>query len=148
MNKITRLISLTERCTNEFRTNEFAEIGLGPAYNMYIFYLCKNPGVPQDTLSKVLHINKSNVTRAIQKLIEDGFLYKEIDQDDKRISRIYATQKAYEIRPILSEKMSNWNEIIMAGLTEEERDKLYELLKKVTINACDYSSKKYMEVDN
>ena len=148
MNRITRFISLTERCTNEYRTAEFAEMGLGPAYNMYIFYLCKNPGVPQDTLSKILHINKSNVTRAIQTLIKDGFLYKEIDSEDKRISRIYPTDKAYAIRPLLIKKMQRWNEVIMAGLTEEEQNILFELLKKVTINACDYTSKKYVEVDN
>lgn len=148
MNRITRFISLTERCTNEYRTAEFSDIGLVPSYNMYIFYLCKNPGVPQDTLSKLLHINKSNVTRAIQTLIKDGFLYKETDPEDKRISRIYPTEKAYQIRPLLVEKMQRWNDIIMSGLTDEEKEKLYELLKKVTVNACDFTSKKYMEVDN
>lgn len=148
MNRITRFISLTERCGTEFKTDELKELGIGPNYNMYIFYLCNNPGVPQDTLSKVLHINKSNVTRALQILINDGFVYKEVDSNDKRISRIYPTEKAYQIRPLISEKMNKWNRIIMDGLTEEEQQKLYELLKKVAINACNYTTKKYMEVDN
>ena len=148
MNRITRWISLLERCSSEYRTNEMNDLNINPCHHVYIYCLCNNPGVSQEDLTKMIHINKSNVTRSLKVLIDDGYVYKELDKDDKRIWRIYPTEKAYELRPRLREKMQTWNEILMDGLTQEEQDKLYDLLKKTTVNACNYTSKKYMEVDN
>ena len=148
MNRITRWISLTERCSQEFRLHEMSELEISPCHHIYIYCLCYNPGVSQEDLVKMVHVNKSNVARALKVLQDDGFVYKEIDDLDKRISRIYPTEKAKALLPKLREKMQYWNEIIMAGLSEEEQDKLYELLKKVTVNACNYTSRKYVEVDN
>ena len=39
------------------------------------------------------------------------------------------------------EKIDKWNEIISNGLTEEESEVLYELLKKVAVNATLYDEK-------
>ena len=33
------------------------------------------------------------------------------------------------------------------GLSLEEQEQLYSLLKKATVNACNYTNKKYVEVD-
>lgn len=147
MNRITRWISLLERCTYEFRSNEMNDIDISPCHHVYIYCLCNNPGVSQEDLTKMIHINKSNVTRNLKVLLDQGYIYKEIDKEDKRISRIFPTQKAYDLRPKLREKMQIWNEVIMNGLTDEEQDKLYDLLKKTAINACNYTRKKYVEVD-
>ena len=148
MNRITRWISLTERCSQEYRLHEMSELGISPCHHIYIYCLCHNPGVSQEDLVKMVHVNKSNVARALKVLQDDDFIYKETDTQDKRISRIYPTEKAKLLLPKLRSGMQYWNEVIMDGLTEEEQDKLYELLKKVTINACNYTSRKYVEVDH
>lgn len=147
MNRITRWISLLQRCTMEFRTNEMTELDINPCHHVYIYCLCNNPGVSQEDLTKMIHINKSNVTRSLKVLQDDGFVYKEIDKIDKRIWRIYPTQKAYDLLPKLREKMNVWNEVLMEGLSLEEQEQLYSLLKKTTVNACNYTNKKYVEVD-
>ena len=108
---------------------------------MYIFYLCRHPGVSQEQLSKLLHVNKSNVTRSLRCLEENGFIYRCVNEKDKRNYCIYPTEKAKEVLPFLIDKINNWNEIISSGLTEEESDVLFDLLKKVAVNAVEYDEK-------
>lgn len=148
MNRITRWISLLERCTMEYRSNEICDIDISPCHHVYIYCLCNNPGVSQENLTQMIHINKSNVTRSLKILQDQGYIYKKTDESDKRILRIYPTEKAFDLLPKLREKMQCWNEVIMDGLTEEEQILLYNLLKKTAINACNYTNKKYVEVDN
>ena len=136
--RITRLISLIERCSYEYRNLEFKELGLGPTHHSYILYLCKNPGVSQEMITKVLHINKSNVTRNLQVLIDNGFVKKEVDVNDKRSYLIYPTEKAKLVKPKIIEKMRKWNDVLLNGLSEENKQQLIEWLKMVTDNACCY----------
>ena len=42
------------------------------------------------------------------------------------------------IRPKISEKMHKWNDIILDGLSEEDKELLLLWLKKITDNACKY----------
>lgn len=141
MKKISRFINVIARCASQYRSVEFEEIGLNGSNHMYIFYLCRHPGVSQEHLSKLLHVNKSNVTRSLRCLEEDGFIYRCVNEKDKRNYCIYPTEKAKGILPFLVEKIDKWNEIISNGLTEEESEVLYELLKKVAVNATLYDEK-------
>ena len=138
MVKITRWISLIERCSSEYRNLEFKELGLGPTHHLYILYLCKNPGVSQDVITKVLHLNKSNVTRNLQALQDNEFIEKKVDETDKRSHLIFPTDKAFMIQPKILEKMHKWNDIILDGLSEEDKELLHLWLKKITDNACKY----------
>lgn len=141
MKKISRYINLIARCALQYRSVEFEEIGLSGSNHMYIFYLCRHPGVSQEQLSKLLHVNKSNVTRSLRCLEENGFIYRCVNEKDKRNYCIYPTEKAKEVLPFLIDKINNWNEIISSGLTEEESDVLFDLLKKVAVNAVEYDEK-------
>lgn len=136
--RITRLISLIERCSYEYRNMEFRELGLGPTHHSYILYLCKNPGVSQEMITKVLHINKSNVTRNLQVLIDNGFVNKVVDANDKRSYLIYPTEKAIQVRPHIIEKIKKWNDVLLNGLPEDNKQQLIDWLKIVADNACCY----------
>lgn len=141
MKRFTRFINLISRCGLQYREVELQEIGLNAANHMYIFCVCRQPGVSQEQLSKMLHINKSNVARSLKNLEESGFIYKEINTNDKRNYCIYPTNKAKESLPFLVEKIEKWNQFISRGLSENEIDTLYSLLKKVALNASEYNEK-------
>lgn len=141
--RITRWVSLIERCGAEFRKAEFEDLGLCSCNHMYIFYLCHHPGTNQDELSKMLHLNKSNVTRSLQKLESDGFVTREIDSSDKRMIRVYPTKKATEVLPKIIEKLNCWNEMILEDLSEEEKVLLNNLLEKISRRACQKTNQMY-----
>ena len=146
MARITRWISITERCAMLYRNIAFKDIDLLPSHHMYIYYLCNHPdGVSQDALAKKVYVNKSNVARSIKTLIDAGFVYREKNLDDKRAYKVYPTKKAFDTLPYIKETMGKFNEIITSGLKEEDKVKLNELLTIVANNASSYIDQHYEE---
>ena len=146
MSRITRWISITERCAMLYRNIAFKDIDLLPSHHMYIYYLCNHPeGVSQDALAKKVYVNKSSVARSIKTLIEAGFVYRKKNLDDKRAYKVYPTKKAYDTLPYIKETMGKFNEIITSGLKEEEIDILNNLLTKVANNASSHIELNYEE---
>ena len=135
MIKLTKLIGIIERCSLQYRTDQFKEFGLCGAHHKYIFYVCRRPGMSQDQLAKDIHLNKSNVARSIKALEDGGFVEVRLDEADRRINRIYPTEKAYDILPFIRNKIKTWNEILLTGLTDEQKEELDKMLHIISENA-------------
>ena len=88
-------------------------------------------GISQEELSSYLNIDEANTTRAIRKLEKEGYVVRKRDEKDKRIKRIYLTEKALEIKPKVLDLMNQWEDKMLKGLTSVEREVFIDLLKKV-----------------
>ncbi len=108
----------------------------------YILNLCENPGVSQDTLAKIMFLNKSNVARQLAELEEMGYIERK-QGEDKRVSLVYPTKKAEEILPVLRGVNENWREIITEGFSAEEKELLFGFAGRLYNNAV-----KYMEAQS
>ena len=82
-----------------YRTERLANTELGACHFPYILTLARNPGITQDTLAKMVYINKSNVTRALLYLEQHGFVERKQSETDRRVLLVYPTQKAMDILP-------------------------------------------------
>lgn len=58
----------------------------------YVMKIGDHPGIVQNQLNTIIKVNPSTVTRAINHLIEDGFIIKEADPDDHRATRLRLSQ--------------------------------------------------------
>ena len=146
MARITRWISISERCAMLYRMQAFKNIDLLPSQHMYIYYLCNHSeGINQDMLAKKVYVNKSNVARNIKALEEEGYIKIIINEEDKRAYKVYPTDKAYEVLPFIKDAMTHFNKIITKGLSDDEVMTLESLLTKVAINASSYIEENYEE---
>ena len=146
MARITRWISISERCAMLYRMQAFKNIDLLPSQHMYIYYLCNHSeGINQDMLAKKVYVNKSNVARNIKALEEEGYIKRIINEEDKRAYKVYPTDKAYEVLPFIKDAMTHFNKIITKGLSDDEVMTLESLLTKVAINASSYIEENYEE---
>lgn len=146
MARITRWISIIERCALLYRMQSFEELGLNGSQHMYIYYLCNHQeGIMQDALAKKVYINKSNAARNIKALLDKGFVKREKDSKDLRVYKIYPTAKAFAVLPKIKEKMGIFNLEITKQMSEEEVIALESALKKVALNASSYIEEYYEE---
>ena len=97
--------------------------------------ICKNPGISQDTIAKKLVINKSNVTRQLNRLEKHGFITRTINPEDKRVICIHPTEKSKELYPKIKTATKEWNNYLLEGFSEAETETLYTLLDRVLENA-------------
>ena len=71
------------------------EIGSG----QLIFLLCinENEGITMQEVTNLSEVDKGTTTKSIKRLIDQGYVQIKLDDNDKRIKRLYTTQKASEI---------------------------------------------------
>jgi DNA-binding MarR family transcriptional regulator len=82
-------------------------------------------------IGKKLVLDGATLSGVLDRLAVGDWIKKEADPDDKRIIRIYLTEKVKGLRPKLSEERIQANEEIMRNLTLEEKVLLKRLLRDV-----------------
>lgn len=142
--KLNKMIGIIERCAMDYKNQRLQELGLSSCNYVYIISICKNPGISQEELVKKIFVNKSNVTRNLKSLESNGYIYKEVDTKDKRINKIYPTEKAINVLPKLREVLREWKGVLLSDLSEEEQEVLEVLLEKLVNNAVGYFNKTYV----
>ena len=130
MRHVSGYISVLHRFALQFYNRAENETGLRGVQYPYLFYICRHEGCRQDEIAKHLHVNKSNVTRQIEKLKNAEMIEIRKDSEDERVCRVYPTEKLLKSRETVVSVIEDWNKIILKNLSEDETEQLKELLDK------------------
>lgn len=122
-----------------YRNERLKGTDLGTAHHTYLFTICRNPGISQEKLARMIYINKSNVTRNLAVLEKNGYIERRPAENDKRVMLVYPTQKAEDTLPKLREIMHDWNELVAADLSEDELEQLRAILARIAERATGYA---------
>ncbi len=135
-------INIIARCTRLFRDDKFSDFGIHGTMDAIILRVCKEPGISQERIAKLVCIDKSNAARKLAKLEKNGFITRVISDKDKRVLKVFPTEKAIELKPKLSAIIHSWNEYVTEGLTENEKELLSDILLRMRDRAMEYISKR------
>lgn len=94
-----------------------------------LFMLFKNDGINQESLARSLSVDKAAVTRSIAKLINEGYVYRERDDEDKRSYRVFLTSRGKEIHEEIFMIARRWEDILLSCLKEEEQELMNRALR-------------------
>ncbi len=67
------------------------ELSMGRNQAFTFIAIIQNEGINQESIGRLLSLDKISVSRAIKKLISDGLVSKQKDIKDKRFHKIYVT---------------------------------------------------------
>ena len=107
MPQIMKDITEITRVSVQYRTDAFAPLGLKACHGSYLQEICGRPGISQEQLAESICINKSNVARQAAALEEGGFIERRPCEHDKRIMRLFPTEKTLQLLPTINEIMEN-----------------------------------------
>lgn len=113
---------------------KFKELKLQRGQFVFLTRVCENPGLNQIDLSNILKVDKTTTTKAMQKLIEEGYITKERDDTDKRMWRIYPTAQAHHIYTLIIEEENRNITACFRGFTDREQQAVAELVRKMGAN--------------
>ena len=133
---IGRQISILYRYGQSYISKKLETYNIGSGQYIFLSALERNDGISQEELSAYLKIDKATTAKAVKKLIEDGYIRRDIDSSDKRAYKVFLTPKAMAVIPFVQEAARNWENKVNSGLTEEEKRLIEELLHKMAQNAC------------
>ena len=135
MSTIMRKVNILSRCEGIYRVDKLNMAEIKPWHHTYILSICGSPGLSQDDLAKHICTNKSNVARNLSFLEENGYVLREHDNNDRRVIKVYPTNKMLEILPRVREITINWNNYIAEDLTEEEFSNFQSVLERLVKKA-------------
>lgn len=129
------------------RSHSYLEkIGIYPGQAPLLFTLKKKDGQSQKELSKKLSVTPATITVMVQRMEKNGYVRRENDEKDKRISRIFINEKGIEICDELYKIHKEIEVECMINFKEEDKILLNNLLKQVRdnlIKACDKNNIPY-----
>lgn len=138
MPQIMKDITEITRVSVQYRTDSFAPLGLKACHGSYLQEICARPGISQEQLAESICINKSNVARQAAALEEGGFIKRCCCDKDKRVMRLYPTEKTLALLPEIDRIMLSWQERLTQDLSEEEQQLLEAMLLKMRSRASAY----------
>ena len=137
MSQIFRDIIEIARCGVQYRADLLAPMGLKSCHASYLMAICACPGISQDGLARKIYINKSNVARQVAALEESGLLERRACGKDKRVLRLYPTEKALALMPQVDSILDSWDQRLLQDLSEQEQTLLEELLQRIRKRAAE-----------
>jgi DNA-binding MarR family transcriptional regulator len=100
--------------------------------NVLLHLLTQNDELPQEVIVEQLDVSKPAVSRALQSLVQKGYVARRKDPVDRRASRILLTDKARQIAPQIEQIYNGVFAIAAQGVSEQEIADFIGLFSRVS----------------
>ena len=132
---LVRLVTSISRVCIMYAGKSITRFGISVSQAIVLSELFSHNGCSQDDLRALVKLDKGNVTRALQRLEENGFVHRKQDIVDRRVIRVYASKKTLSIERELYAIAALWDDSLTTGFTHEERETMISLLLRMEANA-------------
>ena len=127
-------ITLLGRVRRAYLTPVLRKRGFPPP--MFDILMCINdhPGASQDLVADATCLDKATVARDACRLESDGYLMRVNSFIDRRQYELYLTDEGEKLAESALGDLRAWSDRLTAGLTDEEKRQLLDLLKRMAEN--------------
>ncbi|OMF45825.1 MarR family transcriptional regulator [Paenibacillus peoriae] len=137
MKEVLREIGMIARALDSISNIEFKEYDLTKGQYLYLVRICENPGIIQEKLAEMIKVDRTTASRAIKKLVINGFIEKKEDNHNQKIKKLYPTDKGNNVYPFIKRENDYSNNVALAGFSEREVETIFNLLQRVRENIGD-----------
>ncbi|TVY11430.1 MarR family winged helix-turn-helix transcriptional regulator [Paenibacillus cremeus] len=134
MKEILREIGMIARALDSISNIEFKEYDLTKGQYLYLVRICENPGIIQEKLAEMIKVDRTTAARAIIKLEMNGLIEKRADEHNKKIKKLFPTEKGNAVFPFIKRENDYSNSVALAGFSESEAETIFYLLQRVRKN--------------
>ncbi|WP_223067474.1 MarR family winged helix-turn-helix transcriptional regulator [Paenibacillus caui] len=134
MKEILREIGMIARALDSISNIEFKEYDLTKGQYLYLVRICENPGIIQEKLAEMIKVDRTTAARAIKKLEINGFIEKKDDTHNKKIKKLFPTEKGEHVYPFIKRENDYSNIVALEGSSESEVETIFNLLQRVRKN--------------
>lgn len=126
-----------DRVSSQMRRNyseSLRELNLYVGQDNLLTRLWLYDGITQMQLCDHLKCEPPTVSNMVKSLEQNGFIYRERDNQDARVMRIYLTEKGKELEKPVRSKWKQHQENLLYSIKPEERIILRDLIKRMEKN--------------
>jgi len=99
-----------------------------------LFLLKRNPGLSQKEIAKIIGVEPGTIAIMLRRMEKAGFVYRVQDEKDRRISRVYPTEKANALIQRLRNILFDVEKLVLTDFTESDKNILRTLLNRMKSN--------------
>lgn len=134
---IVKWLSITNRYTRIALDRRLQPYRLNASMYYYILRLHEHPRLTQDKLISLTYLNPSNVTRAVNQLVNLGYVRKRQSKSDRRVYELSLTKRGERIYPDIVKLRQEVADNLLADMaTDHEQlvDQIRQLALKAVAN--------------
>lgn len=136
---VLRNISKTSKTFHNYVRCECEKIGINFGYQGIIMKLGKQNGQSQLDLSKGLMLSAPTVSLTLQKMEYEGYIERKQDDVDARITRVYLTDKGFEMDEKIRQIFKKVEMMVEEALPKNKQDELFEMLDIINAKLAELS---------
>lgn len=110
------------------------ELGVHPGQIPMIKFLVSNPGANQRELAGMLHVKPPTVAVTVKRMERAGLIYRVEDERDRRVCRIFLTEKGKNTSNAIHALVRESEEILLRGFSKAEEEQAKEFFRRMTDN--------------
>ncbi|MGD6846252.1 MarR family winged helix-turn-helix transcriptional regulator [Rossellomorea aquimaris] len=134
MKGILREIGMIARALDSISNIEFKEYDLTKGQYLYLVRICENPGIIQEKVAEMIKVDRTTASRAIKKLEINGFIEKKEDNQNKKIKKLFPTEKGEAVYPYIKRENDHSDLMALEGFSDSEEEMILNLLQRVRAN--------------
>jgi len=142
------ILSIVIRNHFIFMNRELKHLELTEGQVPCLMAISKQPGITQDDLARMFHIDKGTIARTIRKLEEKNRVNKIPDPVNRRRYLLSLTDGGEELIPEILCAEKKWENIIFKGFSDEERGEIFKGMEKMAVNGLETSKNEFKESEN
>ena len=117
-----------------FLRENLENLDLYPGQPKMIRILSQNDGMTKKDLAERLSVASPTITKMVERLEKNGFVYSKKDDHDKRITKVFLDSRGWEVLKELKAFTEEITKVYLKGLSDEEIDLFLKLMDKVNAN--------------
>lgn len=125
---IARVITFLSRRCQGYLAELLKPYDLTVSEQPFFMALHSFDGITQEELTALAAVDKGLTARVMKSLEAKKYIVRVQDQEDRRQNRIYATERAKQIYPMVKEALAAFNESLTTGIDPELLDRIYDAL--------------------
>ena len=118
--RVDKSVIVLFRQMNLFLNRELLDEKLTSSDVLYLALLYEQDGRTQDEMAEAYTVDRAATTRSLQGLEKKGLVRREVDTIDRRIRRVYLTEKAMQYRTAIRRMADDLADALFEGMSEEE----------------------------
>lgn len=131
------LISEIAKLFHDKMNQNSETLGFKNGYRQILRHLARKDGVTQIDLVRSTHLKAPTISVTLKKMEEEELVRRVTDEKDQRQTHVYLTEKGRKMERAFFEKIMETEDILLRGVSAEEKETLCVLLKKVRTNILD-----------
>jgi MarR family transcriptional regulator for hemolysin len=142
---ISRKLNILGRAYLTELGNHMAHLGINQYYYPLTVICFYDGKLTQKALSEKLGKDKSIIVKMIDTLTEKGFVYRQVNPEDRRQHLLGVTDKAKKTVPHIIKAFEHMNQSASKNISAQDMDIFLNVLNKMNDNLVDFTNKEYLD---